>query len=159
MLRHGEASRHGGHFEEAVLQAKASYRSIRGRGQLSRITNDKLLDLASRIDSDGGLPGKNIEARASATAIALLAFLSQGHTVVRGAFRSHVARLVSFLKALTGLSSLQQQIIADLIALARKGTAPTGDWITLAYGSGNHWKEIESAVLNAQGVSRDSSYP
>src|SRR5205814_1083861 len=41
---------------------------------------DILLDLASRIDSDGGMPGKNPESRAIATVIAVLAFLSQGHS-------------------------------------------------------------------------------
>jgi hypothetical protein len=61
-----------------------------------------LLDLASRMDSDGGMPGKSTESRAIATVIALLAFLSQGHTPTGGTFRSHVARLTSFLKSLTG---------------------------------------------------------
>jgi hypothetical protein len=60
-------------------------------------TEDVLLDLASRMDSDGGMPGKLAESRAIATIIALLAFLSQGQTPTSGAFRSHVARLVAFL--------------------------------------------------------------
>jgi hypothetical protein len=108
---------------------------------------DILLDLASRMDSDGGMPGKNSEFRAIATVIAVLAFLSQGHSPTGGAFRSHVARLVSFLKSLTGLSSHQQKVVATVIELARKGTAPTGEWITLAHTSGNHWKEVERSVL------------
>jgi hypothetical protein len=110
---------------------------------------DTLLDLASRMDSDGGMPGKNHESRAIASTIALLAFLSQGHTATEGAFRSHVARLVSFLKSLTGLSSQRHEIVAAVIELARKGTAPTGDWITLARSSGNHWEEVERSVLSA----------
>lgn len=111
--------------------------------------DEMLLDLASRMDSDGGMPGENRESRASATVIALLAFLSQGHTPTRGAFRSHVARLVSFLKSLTGLSSHQQQVVAAVIELARKGKAPPGKWITLARTSGMHWKEVENVVLNS----------
>jgi hypothetical protein len=111
--------------------------------------DDILLDLASRMDSDGGMPGKNREARAIATVIALLAFLSQGHTPKGGAFRSHVARLVSFLKSLTGLSSHQQQIVAAVIELARKEQAPAGEWITLARTSGNHWREVEKSLLSA----------
>src|SRR5262249_1090882 len=51
-----------------------------------------LLALAWRLDSDGGMPGNNRESRVNATLIALLAFLSQGHTPTSGAFRSHVAR-------------------------------------------------------------------
>ena len=78
----------------------------------------------------------------------MLAFLSQGHTPTDGAFRSHVARLVSFLKSMGGLSSRQQEIVAAVLALARKGTAPAGDWLTLARTSGDRWKEVESGVLS-----------
>jgi hypothetical protein len=102
-----------------------------------------LLDLASGMESDGGMPGENRESRVSATIVALLAFLSQGHTHTRGAFRSHVARLESFLQAVTGLSSDLQSVVATVIELARKGTAPAGDWMTLARTSGNHLKEVE----------------
>jgi len=120
-----------------------------GKARSSQTAEDILLDLASRMDSDGGMPGKNRESRASATVIALLAFLSQGHTDTRGAFRSHVGRLVSFLKSLTSLPSLQQQIVDAVIELAYRGTAPVGEWITLAHTPGNHWYEVERSVLNA----------
>jgi hypothetical protein len=110
---------------------------------------DILLDLASRMDSDGGMPGKNPESRAIATVIALLAFLSQGHTLKVGAFRSHAARLVSFLQSLTGLSIHQQQIVAAVIELVHKETAPAGEWITLAHTPGNHWREVEKRALSA----------
>jgi hypothetical protein len=110
---------------------------------------DVLLDLASRMDSDGGMTGTNHESRAVATVIALLALLSQGHTSTGGAFRSHVARLVSFLTSLSGLSHRQQMVVAAVIELARKGTAPAGEWITLARTSGNHWRTVEKSVLNS----------
>lgn len=110
---------------------------------------ETLLDLASHMDPDGGMPGENAELRASATVIALLAFLSQGHTPTRGAFRSHVARLVSFLKSLTGLSIHQQQVVEAVIEMARKGTTPAGKWITLARTAGMHWGEVESVVLKS----------
>jgi hypothetical protein len=66
------------------------------------------------------MSGNNHESRAIATAVALLAFLSQGHTLSNGAFRSHVAQLVSFLESLSGLSPHHQQIVAAVIELARK---------------------------------------
>jgi Ca-activated chloride channel family protein len=110
---------------------------------------ETLLDLASHMDPDGGMPGENAELRASATVIALLAFLSQGYTPTRGAFRSHVARLVSFLKSLTGLSNHQQQVVEAVIEMARKGTTPAGKWITLARTAGMHWGEVESVVLKS----------
>jgi hypothetical protein len=101
------------------------------------------------MDSDGGMPGTNREARAIATVVTVLAFVSQGHTPTRGAFRSHVARLVSFLKSLTGLSSDHQQIVAAIVELARKGTASPGEWITLAQTPGDHWHEVERIVAHA----------
>jgi hypothetical protein len=110
---------------------------------------DILLDLALRMESDGGMPGDNSESRAIDTIVAVLAFVSHGHAPGGGAFRSHVARLVSYLKSLTGLSSQQQEVVDAVIELARKGTAPAGEWITLARTSGNHWKEVERSVLSA----------
>jgi hypothetical protein len=107
---------------------------------------EKLLELASQMDPDGGMPGKNREARANATVLALLAFSSNGHTPTRGAFRSHVTRLVSFLQSLTGLAGDQQAIVDAVIEMAAKGTAPAGEWITLAHTSGMHWKEVERVV-------------
>jgi hypothetical protein len=109
---------------------------------------DVLLDLASRMESDGGMPGKDRESRAIATVIAVLAFLSQGHSPAGGAFRSHVSRLVSFLKSLTSLSSRQQRVVGAVIELARRGSAPAGEWITLAHTSGNHWSAVEESVLS-----------
>lgn len=105
-----------------------------------------LIDLAARMESDGGMPGENREARASASVVALLAFLQQGHTVTSGAFRAHVARLVSFLNSVKGLSGRQQQLVAGVVDLARKGKPPAGEWAALAAASGNHWGEIEKGI-------------
>jgi Ca-activated chloride channel family protein len=138
-----------GLFQRLFSRQKLAVEVASDTARPAATTEDILLDLASRMDSDGGMPGKNREARASATVIALLAFLSQGHTPMRGAFRSHVARLVSFLKSQTGFSSHQQQIVTAVIELARKGTAPAGEWITLAQTSGDHWREVERGVLSA----------
>jgi Ca-activated chloride channel family protein len=105
--------------------------------------DDILLDLASRLDSDGGMPGRNSKSRAIGTLVAVLAFLSQGHTTEEGIFRSHVARMVLFLKSLTGLSKHHQRTVSAVIELAHKGRAPAGEWIKLAHTAGNHWREVE----------------
>jgi hypothetical protein len=97
------------------------------------------------MDSDGGMPGRDNESRAIASVVALLAFLSQGHTAEEGVFRSHVARLVLFLKSLTGLSSHHRRTVDAVIEMARKGKAPAGEWIALARTSGNHWRKVEQA--------------
>jgi hypothetical protein len=120
-----------------------------GKARQGETNEDILLDLASRIAPDGGMPGKDRESRAIATVIALLAFLSLGHTPRGGTFRSHAARLVSFLKLMGGLSSHHHDTVTAVIDLARKGTAPAGDWLTLARASGDHWKEVESSVVSA----------
>jgi hypothetical protein len=101
-----------------------------------------LLDLASRMDSDGGMPGKDSSSRAIATIVALMAFVSQGHTSTAGAFRSHVARLAKFLKSLSGLSRRQQQLATAAVEKVEKGEAPAGDWLVLAAKRGDHWKQV-----------------
>ena len=144
-----EGAPSAGLFQRLFSRRKPTAEVFADTARSAETTEDILLDVASRMDSDGGMPGENCEARASATVIALLAFLSQGHTPTGGPFRSHVARLVSFLKSRTGLSSHQQQIVDAVIELVRRGTAPAGEWITLAHTSGNHWTEVERSVLSA----------
>jgi Ca-activated chloride channel homolog len=117
---------------------------------VSETDDDILLDLASRIESDGGMSGENPESRAIASVVTLLAFLSQGHTDSSGAFRSHVARLMAFLESLNGLSRNQQQVVAAVIQLASEGTAPAGEWVRLARTSGNHWMKVEISVFAAR---------
>jgi len=107
--------------------------------------DDVLLDLASRIDSDGGMPGKDSDSRAIATIVALLAFLSRGHTAREGAFRSHVARLELFLLSCAGLPAEHQRIVAGVMERARKGKPPAGDWIAIARTPGDHWGEVGKA--------------
>lgn len=107
---------------------------------------DILLDLASRMDSDGGMPGENPESRAIATIVVLLAFLSQGHTPTGGVFRSHMARLVSFLNSLTGLSSHHQKTLAEVVEWAGKGKAPAGEWLEMARTSGDQWTQVENSL-------------
>jgi len=104
------------------------------------------MELAARLESDGGMPGSNVEARADATAVAVLAFLSQGHTPSSGAFRSHVSKLVKFLKSLSGLSARHQQIVKAVVERAEKGKAPGGDWMGPALAAGNHWDALASAL-------------
>jgi hypothetical protein len=92
---------------------------------------DRLLDLAAFIDSDGGTPGKDSEARAAATIAALLAFLSSGNTSFGGAFRVHVQRLIEFLERLTGLETDHQELVAAAPACARADNPVDGDWLAV----------------------------
>jgi Ca-activated chloride channel family protein len=132
-----------------VAAEAGDFSEMLGAAPPADTAEDILLDLASQMDSDGGMPGKTREARAIWTVTALLAFLSQGHTPTDGAFRSHVVRLTAFLKTLTGLSGLQQEVVAAVLELAREGKAPDGEWLTLARRPGNHWSQVEESVLGA----------
>jgi len=106
---------------------------------------DMLLAVASDMDSDGGMPGGNRDARASATVVALLAFLAHGHTPSSGAFRSHVARLVGFLESLSGLDAVKRRLVDLALAAVRGGQAPPGDWLRLAKTGGEHWNVLAKA--------------
>ena len=101
------------------------------------------------MDSDWGMPGNTPESRASATIAALFAFLSQDDASDSGAFRSHVARLVAFLKSLSGLDPDRQKMMDAVLDLARNGRAPEGDWLAIASRAEDHWKEIEVALTRS----------
>lgn len=109
---------------------------------------DLLLALASAMDSDGGMPARIPEARAAATIFALLAFLSHGHTCSSGVFRSHVARLVTFLESLSGLDAGKRKLVDGALAAARDGHAPPGDWLRLARTGGDQWDALAKAFAN-----------
>ncbi len=107
---------------------------------------DALLALASAMDSDGGMPGRNEKDRALASVLALLAFVSHGHTPSSGAFRSHVARLVAFLESLSGLDASKRLLAEKAIEAARQGQAPPGDWLRLAQAGGDQWLALGKAL-------------
>lgn len=76
---------------------------------------DKLFDHASQLESDGGMPGRNVNERADKTIAALEDFLAQGHTAQSGAFRSHVKRMLDFLGGLRGLDAGHQKKVQEML--------------------------------------------
>jgi hypothetical protein len=105
---------------------------------------DELMYLAARIESDGGMPGANIETRVAASIAALFAFLQHGDTVSGGAFRAHLARILTFLESVSGLSADRQKLVAEAIMRAQKADVPPGNWLELANKRG--WDAIERAL-------------
>jgi len=91
---------------------------------------DLLVQLAARIEPDGGMPGADDEERWFATAIVLLCLLEAGHTARQGAFRAHFARLFEFLKAAP--SSQSDEPKSRVIEKLESGRAVPGDWTSLA---------------------------
>jgi Ca-activated chloride channel family protein len=101
----------------------------------------ELVALAARIEPDGGLPGKTEEERVLASILAVLRFLSEGHTWHGGAFRVHVQRLVKFLESV----KLQNEIVRAIIDRARAGTAVPGEW-TKRKPEPSLWSELAKVL-------------
>jgi hypothetical protein len=110
-----------------------------------RASNTDLVDLATMLEPDGGMPGDSPSMRAGRTIAAVLAFVAAGHTLTAGAFRLHVARLVGFLKSVSVASDLEGRLIDRALEAASTGNAPAGQWLQLAKHTGTRWKQIEVA--------------
>lgn len=84
---------------------------------------DMLLELASRIEPDGGLPGKTPRSRILATLLALLHFVVNGHTEQGGAFAPHVRRMMAFMQSakLSSFRVLQRHLIQTAMAQVQSG--------------------------------------
>ena len=116
------------------------------------IPEDLLLELASRLEPDGGMRSNNDEERLSLTLVALLCFLAEGHTVASGTFRSHVDRLLTFVKNYPNakLGDDRRKILSAIIALMESGRSLPGNWFLTARAflenrpppSGELWKQI-----------------
>ncbi|MEO7649842.1 MAG: hypothetical protein ABIZ80_05200, partial [Bryobacteraceae bacterium] len=108
--------------------------------------DDKLLALASSMEADGGMPGSSRDERTLATIVALLAFLSAGHTSRGGAFRSHVARLIAYLQSASGDTA---KGAVDWARAVDAGTrpAPGAEWVDRA-AKPSKWRQ-EVAALRA----------
>lgn len=107
---------------------------------------DALMDLAAQLEPDGGMPGKTASVRAGRTIAAVLAFLAAGHTPTVGAFRSHVARLVEFLKLAADVSAREKRLIDRALETVATGKAPDGKWQALASAPTAPWKDLERAL-------------
>ena len=96
--------------------------------------DDVLLGLASRIEPDGGLPGKTPEERVLATLLTLLAFAAEGHTVRGGAFAPHTKRLHAYLASadLSALDEALREAVVRIRDRLSEGEVVEGDWLELA---------------------------
>lgn len=112
-------------------------------------SDDLLIDLASQLETDGGMPGGDESTRAARTVAAVFAFVAEGHSLGNGAFRSHVARLVGFLKSLGGLSDREKELVNRAIQAASSGSPVEGKWLRLARAPNLSWSQIEKAMRQA----------
>ncbi len=112
-------------------------------------SEDMLLDLARRLEPDGGMPGKNDFERVVRSLAAVLAFMIEGHTAMAGAFRAHVQRLMRFLEtsAFPSLAATDRLALSEVLAWIKKRPKPT--WKTselLAWNETEAWERIRQTV-------------
>jgi Ca-activated chloride channel family protein len=130
-----------------VPPARLLSRLFRARREPEKISNDdKLLDLAAQLEPDGGMPGDTATERTVHTIAAVFALVSDGNTVNRGAFRTHLARMVKFLATLRWGFDSERSLIENAIRVASTGNAPLGDWVSLASVAGVQWSDLEQAM-------------
>lgn len=140
---------------QAVQAPKAKLRELYESPELE-IPEDLLLELASRLEPDGGMRGDDDEERLSLTLVALLCFLAEGHTVESGTFRPHVDRLLTFVKnyPTASLADDRRKILSSVIALVEGGRSLSGDSFTTALAflekrpptSGEFWKQLQDEL-------------
>jgi len=104
---------------------------------------DPLFELAASIEDDGGMPGPDNDARLRRTLLALLYLVSEGHSASSGAFRSHVQRLIGYLRS-SPVDAARKQFVAVVIEAAEKGKARPGKWAALWMQKEVSWKELGS---------------
>lgn len=89
--------------------------------------DDLLIELAARLEPDGGMPGDDDESRLVASLFALLCFVSQGSTADAGPFRRHLERLVAYLEQAIPLPDLPAPP-ADMVDAIVQARPDYPDW-------------------------------
>jgi hypothetical protein len=142
----------GALLSEATMMFSAKARRAGSQQSASPVATeaDEFMKLASELEPDGGLPGKEISNRAARSAAALLAFVAAGHTERQGAFRLHVQRLLAFLQSLACIATIQSELIRAVIASAQSGKAWEGDWLNLARAGRGIWPALRKAAAHSQ---------
>lgn len=105
------------------LQKKLSPPPMRAAGSLADpvevdADHDALIEDASRLEADGGMPGDSLEKRIVASLDFLERLLDDGSTRFKGPFRHHVRRLLEFLGDVM-LTEVQCDRLADLVVRAK----------------------------------------
>ncbi|MCS7316586.1 MAG: hypothetical protein RMI94_15765, partial [Bryobacterales bacterium] len=109
---------------------------------------ERLFEISVRLEADGGMPGADMEERALASILALLAFLQAGSGEWTGLFQAHVRRLVEFLENVT-LPVSRKVIIEAVLGRVRQKRPLPGDWIRQAIRGelrSELWDELARAL-------------
>lgn len=106
----------------------------------------ELVELAAQIEPDGGLPGGILSDRVARTIAAMLAFLSAGNSLDSGAFRSHMFKLVAFVRSMDQLPPDDWRIINQAVQRVSRKNPVSGDWLALAKSAHPSWKNIRKLL-------------
>ncbi len=142
-------------LHQAPRASKAKQQELFKSPQLE-LPEDLLLELASRLEPDGGIRSNNDDERLSLTLVALLCFLAEGHTMQSGTFRSHVERLLTFVKnyPTAKLADDRRKVLSAIIALVESGRSLPGNWLSTAPAFlekrpppiGELWKRLQAEL-------------
>jgi hypothetical protein len=78
----------------------SSARQLEEKRESLPVPGDPLVELASVIEPDGGMPGSSLTERALRTILTLLCFRAGERILQRGIFTRHSKRMVTFLRGL-----------------------------------------------------------
>lgn len=100
----------------------------------ARTTDDFLVELAGRLEPDGGMPGTDARSRIAASALALACYFVAGSSPERGPFKLHMARLLVFLEdaVLDTLEDEQRQLLRLVVETVRQDGPLPAQWFELA---------------------------
>lgn len=104
---------------------------------------DEIFDLASRIELDGGMPGKDEETRIQKSIITLLKFIEQDSDINSGPLSLHIRKLVNYLDQFRD----RNKLVKHLLDIVSKGTTIPYQIEKLKEGK-DFWKTLEK-LLNA----------
>jgi Ca-activated chloride channel family protein len=137
-----------------VMEMEIDDRPLFRRAPRRRLprTADPLIELAQRMEPDGGMPGAGNRDRAAATVLALLCFLAKGHSLSAGPFRLHMARLVAYLESVaSALPKRERSLVKTVLLAARAGKPLPGDWLQLQ--PSEVWHAIELGAAQGNSIS------
>lgn len=112
---------------------------------------DELMDLATLLDPDGGMPGDSTEERILNTLLAMLALAATGSTPGSGAFRSHLKRMLAFLERHlpAGLDEEEEASARAAIQAVHDGSVHDGQWHSRAGGASRNMSGQSTSAWEA----------
>ena len=109
-------------------------------------TGVDLLQILSTLEADGGLPGKDDDARLLDTVLVALAALDEDFKTGMPMYRLHISRMADFILAHAGGDATLTKLV-DVFLRTRLSCRLEGDWMALRMiGQKKAWEAIRKAI-------------